>query len=266
MIKYIKCSSIVLVAALSSLLACKKDSSVIADYTRPVVQAYLVPGKPLQVKVYYQKYLDDTISYGFPLKGLQLKVSDGSNSVSLTESEDGVYKFADSGFVKEQGTYSLSFTYLDKTISAQTTMPDKPLGFTVSSDSLKIPAFTFGTEPETFVPVTFSWANIERGYYMMMMKNTDKYPTRVNSRDTRAYSDSEAILGQVNSYQTPQMMFNFLGNYKVLLFRINKEYSDALNSGGGTSLNLTNPSTNVVNGLGVFTAMQADTLDLLIYQ
>ncbi|TCC97108.1 DUF4249 family protein [Pedobacter hiemivivus] len=265
-IKYIKCSTVVLIMAFSGLLACKKEDAAIADYARPVVQAYLSPGVPLLVKVYYQKYLDDTISYGFPIKDLELKVSDGTNTVALTESTDGVYEYADAGFVKDKGTYSLSFSYLDKTISAQTTMPDKPIGFTVSASSQKVPVFSFGTEPEAFVPVTFKWNNNDGGYYMMMMKNIDTYPTRINTRDTRPYADSEAILGQVSTYQTQQMMFNFSGNYKVLLFRINKEYSDALNSGGGTSLNLTNPYTNVQNGLGIFTAMQADTLDLLVYQ
>lgn len=265
-VKHIKSSATLLVVIFSCLLACKKEDAAIADYSRPVVQAYLVPGVPLQVKVYYQKYLDDTISYGFPLKDLQIKVSDGTNTVSLTENADGVYEYADVGFVKDKGTYSLSFSYLDKTISAQTTMPEKPVGFTVSSSSQKVPVFSFGTEPEAFVPVTFKWNNNDGGYYMMMMKNIDIYPSRINGRDTRPYTDSEAILGQVSTYQTQQMMFNFAGNYKILLFRINKEYSDAMNSGGGTSLNLTNPYTNVQNGLGVFTAMQADTVDLLVYQ
>lgn len=248
------------------MLACKKEDAAIADYSRPVVQAYLLPGSPLEVKVYYQKYLDDTISYGFPLKDLQLNISDGSRSVRLTETDAGVYTYADAGFVKDKGTYSLNFTYLGKQITAQTTVPDKPIGFTASATSQKVPAFSFGTTPEAFVPVTFNWEKAAGAYYLLVMKNTDTYPTRINSRDSRAYTDIESILGQVGTYQTQQMLFNFAGNYKVLLFRINKEYSDALNSGGATSLNLTNPYTNVVNGLGIFTAMQADTLDLLVYQ
>lgn len=251
--------------AFSCLLACKKEDAALADYSRPVVEGYITPGSPVQVKVYYQKYLDDTISYGFPIKDLQLKVSDGTRTIMLSEDSAGIYSYAGTDFVKAQGTYSLSFTYLDKTITAQTTMPDKPLNFTGSATTQKVPEFSFGSDPEAFVPVTFKWSN-NGGYYMMMMKNIDTYPSRINTRDTREYADSESILGQVYTYQTQQMTFNFSGNYKVLLFHINKEYSDALNSGGGTSLNLTNPYTNVQNGLGIFTAMQADTLDLLVYK
>jgi hypothetical protein len=256
----------IVVIVVTNLFSCKKENAVLTDYTRPVVQAYLIPGTVVSVKVYYQKYLDDTISHGFPLKDLKLKLSDGTQTVSLTETSGGVYEYADTNFVKDKMTYRLSFDYLDKTISAETTVPDKPIGFSASANTQAVPVFSFGTEPEAFVPVTFKWSNPDQGHYMMVFKNTDTYPSRTNSRDTRAYKDLEEILGQVSSFQTQQMTFNFLGNYKVLLFRINKEYSDALNSGGGTSLNLTNPYTNVVNGLGVFTAMRADTLDLKVYQ
>lgn len=246
--------------------SCKKENAELADYSRPVVQAYLLPGTALQVKVYYQKYLDDTIAHGFPVKGLQLKVSDGVTEVTLTEIADGVYKYADSTFIKDKGTYTLRFNYLEKTITAETTMPDKPVGFTATASTQKVPVFSFGTEQEEFNPVTFKWNNPDGGYYLLLMKNIDYYPTRINARDTRAYTDSETILGQVSTFQTQQMLFNFLGNYKIKLYRINKEYIDALNSGSSTSLNLTNPSTNVQNGLGIFTAMQVDTLDLLVYQ
>lgn len=263
--KYVVLLGIVVII-LTSLFSCKKESTVLADYTRPVVQAYLIPGTAVEVKVYYQKYLDDTISHGFPLKDLKLKLSDGTQTVSLTEISDGIYQYADPDFIRDKGTYKLNFDYLGKTVSAETTVPDSPIGFSASATTQAVPVFSFGTEPEAFVPVTFKWNNPDLGHYMIVFKNTDVSPTRINSRDTRAYKDSEEILGQVASFQTQQMTFNFLGNYKVLLYHINKEYSDALNSGGGTSLNLTNPYTNVLNGLGIFTAMRADSLDLKVYQ
>lgn len=100
----------------------------------------------------------------------------------------------------------------------------------------------------------------------MVLKNTETSRTSINPRNNGTYRDNEVILGQVSSFQTQQMTFNYLGNYQVVLFHINKEYSDALNNNGGSSLNLTNPFTNIVNGLGIFTAMQADSLKLRVYQ
>ncbi|EDM34487.1 hypothetical protein PBAL39_10835 [Pedobacter sp. BAL39] len=247
--------------------SCKKEANVEADYTRPVVQAYLVPGLPLRMKVYYQKYLEDTISYGYPMKGLQPTVSDGITTVRLLETADGVYEYADAGFVQDHKTYTLNFSYLDKVISAQTTVPDAPVGFTASAVSQEVPAFSFGTTPATFVPVTFSWSNPgAAAHFLMRFRNTTDDPVRTDSRNDAAYADTEVLLGTAVTYQTQQMTFRFLGDYQVLLYHINQEYSDAISSSGGTSLNLTNPSTNIVNGLGIFTAMKADSLSLHVYQ
>jgi hypothetical protein len=249
------------------LLSCQKTSNTISDYDRPVVESYLVPGKAIQVKVYYQKYLDDTIQYGYPIPKLKLKISDGTNTVQLVESNPGIYVYTDSSFIKEKKSYSLSFDYANKTITAKTTVPDKPAGFSASSTQQEVVGFTPGSTTTTvFQPVTFSWNNPSQQYYMIVYKNVTLNPDPVNSGDTVAYKDREVIVGQVSSFETQRLNFAYLGNYKVLLFHINKEYSDALNSSGTTSLNLTNPVTNVVNGLGIFTAMQADTLQLLVYQ
>lgn len=248
------------------LFSCKKEGSLDNDYSRPVVEGYLVPGKSVLVKVYYQKYLDDTISLGFPVTDLKLKISDGSKTVELTEATDGNYVYGDTTFIAENKHYSLSFDYNNKVISSETTVPDKPTGF-VTSDSLQqVPVMDFGTTPATFVPITLSWNNNVGGHYMLLLKNTETSRTSTNPRNNGSYRDAEVILGQVSSFQTQQMTFNYLGNYQVVLFHINKEYSDALNNNGGSSLNLTNPYTNIVNGLGIFTAMQADTLKLRVYQ
>jgi hypothetical protein len=47
-----------------------------------------------------------------------------------------------------------------------------------------------------------------------------------------------------------------------VLLSVNQEYIDLLqsNAAGANSQSLVNTPTNVVNGLGIFTAMQSDTL------
>jgi hypothetical protein len=69
-------------------------------------------------------------------------------------------------------------------------------------------------------------------------------------------------MGQNSTYKTTAITFPFIGNYQVILLHVTKEYIDATTVSGGSSLSLTNPSTNITNGLGVFTAMQADTVNL----
>lgn len=252
----------IIIVVIYSISSCKKDETF-TDYDRPVVEAYLIPGTALQVKVYYQKYLEDTVSYGFPITGLALKVSDGTNNVLLTETKAGVYSYADTNFIKDNKSYTLNFTYLDKTISAQTTIPTKPINFNASSTQQEVPARVFGSAQKTFVPVTYNWTNTTSSYFMLSIQNVEPYPSRISINPRLK---NEVLLGQVSTYKTEAINFSYIGNHKVLLFHINKEYNDALKNSGGNSLNLTNPSTNVINGLGIFTGLRADTLDLFVYQ
>lgn len=245
--------------------SCKKDLGTDYDYQRPVVEGYLVPGVKAQVKVYYQKYLEDTISYGFPITGLKLQISDGSSTVELTEGAPGVYTYGDSTFIKDKKTYTLNFESNGYAISAKTTVPDKPVGFSASDTLQVVPERIFGSTPEDFLPITFSWTNTTAGYYMMVVKNVETLKTGLNPNNYNSnYSDRSFLLDQTSSYQTQQMTYQYLGKHKMILFHINQQYSDALNSSGGSSLNLTNPYTNVTNGLGIFTAMQADTLSITV--
>ena len=80
-----------------------------------------------------------------------------------------------------------------------------------------------------------------------------------------AYSDMEEYLGQVSTFITQPMTFMFEGYYDSYLYHINAEYNEILNSSGTSSLNLTNPATNIKNGLGIFTAMSGDSLIFHVY-
>jgi hypothetical protein len=261
---YYYLSAMVLFFAIGALLsACQKTStSTVSGINKPVVEGYLVPGTKTLIKVYYQKYLDDTITYGFPITGLKLNISDGTNTVQLVETTPGNYTWSDTTFIQEKKTYSLNFTYQGSTISSKTTVPDKPTGFKASDTLQRVPFRGAGiTSTTTFVPVTFSWTSPASWFYLMVYKNTSAvmYPTNANSNP---YHDNETLIGQVAIFNTQPTLFAYTGMYKVQLFHINQEYNDAISAGGGTSLSLTNPSTNIVNGLGIFTSMQAATLML----
>lgn len=72
---------------------------------------------------------------------------------------------------------------------------------------------------------------------------------------------------QAAAYDVTYRTFNYIGIYRVILYSVNKEYIDILTSNANTSSQqLTNPTTNVTNGYGIFTAMQADTIALTLTQ
>ncbi len=254
---------------LITFISCEKKS-LIATSEKPVVQAYLIPGRPVLVKVNMQRGLVDTASYGLPITGLTISISDGTNTISLQEAVNGQYSLNDKNFIKTGSTYTMTFSYLNKEVSAKTTVPGKPQGLTISETVISIPQFSPGTDTlDTFIPVYINWENPNKSDHLLIMKNDEKYPSGISNGGGPggfggAYRDIEMNTGTTTSFEIDRMTFRYIGYYTVYLYALNKEYVEILNASNNSSLNLTNPVTNIKNGLGIFTAMQADSLRLFV--
>lgn len=241
--------------------ACRKQADT-NTAALPVVEAYIMPGKNVEVKVSLQKGLVDTNAYGLPISGLALQLSDGTNTRTLTEDVAGHYQLEDQTFVKSTGVYSLQFTYNNLPVTASTTMPSKPAGLTLSADTVIIPKMTFGTTPTEFIPVNVSWSNTESYNHILVFKYQETWKSLISNRFNRDTTTSvELNAVQANNFELSMNTFKYYGRYKVILMRVNAEYLEMLNNSSTSSHNLTNAPTNVTNGLGIFTAMQADTLN-----
>ncbi|MES2455996.1 MAG: DUF4249 family protein [Bacteroidota bacterium] len=241
--------------------SCKKEADLsISQY--PVVEAYLHPGREVRVRLTQQKGPTDTAAYGLPLDGMAVSVSDGATSRILTEDKPGIYLLKDSTFVKGSGVYSLRFDYQGKTVSATTVMPSKPELLSISATELAVADFVFGgPRPDELPTVKLSWSNPESKSHLVFFKYLEPAKVAINSfftRDTLSNVEINAV--QAGFIDVQQMNFRYLGRYRVVLARVNEEYTELLNGSGNSSQNLTNPPTNVKNGFGIFTAIQTDTL------
>ena len=256
--KIVLCSMVMLFGLLA---ACRKDSAQNLA-ALPVVEAYLMPGKNVEVRVSLQKALIDTNAYGVAISGLSLQVSNGTNTYTLTEDKSGHYILKDTTFVKNTGTYSLSFTYNNLPVTASTTMPGKPTDIAIDADTVFIPKMVFGEDPTEFSPVTASWTNPLDANHILVLKYQETWKSLISSRFNRdTVSSVELNVVKATSFELTDRTFRYYGHYKVILIRVNAEYVEMLNSGTTTSHNLTSAPTNLTNGLGIFTAMQADTLN-----
>lgn len=246
--------------------SCKKDqttSTSVADW--PVVISYITPGQPISVKVYQQKDITDTATYGSLITGLSLTITDGSKSISLTETSTGTYTYSPLNYLTTGKTYTLKFTYNNVLVSASTLMPAKPTNFVASRDSINLP-LALSNLSTSAVALTYTWDNPDSLYHMLVFKNDDnnafKLRAQRNSQLNFSFNAAKATYYQVD-YQS----LNYLGVYHIMLYSVNKEYIDLLTSNANsTSQQLTNPPTNVTNGYGIFTAVQADTLRLALTQ
>lgn len=256
--------ALALITGLFLLSACKKNNSDILATNKPVVEAYLIPGQPLSVKVYQQKILTDTAVYGPVLTGLSISISDGSKSVKLTESAAGTYTYADQSFISSGKTYTMQFTYDNVTVSASTIMPGKPANFALSDSVFHVPG-SINPLYADVVRGTITWTNPDSLYHLLVFKNLDNDPYYISYIRSQNKPSFQINTDQAANYNLLQSSFNYYGHYKVILIRVNKEYIDILTTNiSRNSQTLVNEPTNVTNGLGIFTAMQTDTLNLRV--
>jgi hypothetical protein len=244
--------------------ACKKDNTALS-VNLPVVEAYLFAGQPLTVKLYQQKDVTDTAKYGAKITGLQVSVSDGSQTVTLTESSAGVYTYADAKFLVAGKTYSLKFNYLTYAVSATTTMPAKPENFATQHDVITIDGLT-GANNKTDTLNRFTWTNPDSLNHVLVFNNLDNEDFPVGGFGNRS-ANFIVNTDRAAAYDLTQRPFSYYGHYQVVLMRVNQEYIDLLksNTANSTSSSLVNQPTNVNNGFGIFTAMQADTLKFNVF-
>jgi hypothetical protein len=245
--------------------SCKKAGTDITD--KPVVIAYLVPGRAVSIGVYQQKGLADTATYGAAITGLKLSISDGSQTVNLTETLAGTYSYANTSFLVSGKTYTLKFSYLNAEITASALIPAKPASYTASRTTINIPS-TATTKPGTTdsIAVKLKWSNPDSLYHIIVFKNDDNSPFNLHPQ-MNSLVNFTINAKQAAYYDVYFRTFNYLGSYNAILYSVDKAYTEILVSNANTtSQRLSDPPGNITNGYGIFTGMQADTIKLTITQ
>lgn len=246
--------------------ACKKDTSTnITD--EPVVIAYLMPQQPVSIRICQQKGLTDTATYGAAITGLQVTISNGGQTVTLSETTPGIYSYANSAFLASGKTYTLKFNYLNEVVTATANIPAKPTGYTASRTTINVPLTTANGPGSTdSVAVHLKWNNPDSLYHVIVFKNDDNSPYNLHPQ-FNSLINFTINAKQANYYDVYFRTFNYLGIYRAILYSVDKTYADILTSNANTSSQrLANPPSNISNGYGIFTGMQADTIKLTITQ
>ncbi|MDR6560463.1 MULTISPECIES: DUF4249 family protein [unclassified Arcicella] len=271
--------AIIIFASLLGIVACDKDSNFIEGGARPVVEAYLVAGKPISLSVKKEiAYNEDTSNTEAPINGLNIKISDGTNTYSLTSNGAGVYKSDSTVKLKVGVTYNLSFTYNGNAVTASTIIPTKPVGFKTDITSIartKLNLSSGGGFGGGFVDgnedVNLSWSNPNSDYHFVVVDNIEAnpvliitLPTTTNFNDLTRRFRSQPIQG--TSTQLRSQQFQYFGKHNLVLLKVNPDYAALYNSTGSTSQNISTPPTTITNGLGIFTGVNADTLAFTVKQ
>ena len=241
------------------IISCNKSKDE-GSSAKAVVEAYLSPNTTTSVHITTEiLYTSSDTSKG--LDNLNVTISCNGISYSLTSTGNGYYLADTSLHIVVGNTYNLKFEYNDKIITASTVIPSKPTGFTESANSITVQQFNpnSGTMPTFPDPIELDWDNSNHDYYIIVVKNIEStlVPTDTANKNNRAFRTEPT---QSNTYKIQAMQFKYYGTHDIILCKLNPEYAALYNDNGSNSLNLTSPESNINNGWGIFTGINADSV------
>ncbi len=251
--------------ALLSQVACQK--SEVSEFTdTPIIEAYLEPGNYLSVKISRQIPFSGSVQYsGDDIDNLALTVTYNGENHILTPLGNGVY-IDSTIIVTEGGNYSVSFQFNSKSVTAYTYVPSKPQNITQSATSIAIEKIDTSSGPPTQIsmpdPIEINWTNTDGSYYLILVENIESTlePIRDfgdNTPPGNRFRKSPTNLG-VEEIQA--MEFQYYGTHRIILYHVLPDYATLYDNNSTSSQNLSNPSTSIVNGYGIFTGLNSDTL------
>jgi Domain of unknown function (DUF4249) len=234
---------------------------------KAVVEAYLSPNKPIDMLVTKElPFTDSSNVQRQTIDNLTINIEVDGTSFNLKPEGNGRYK--SSFLVDSLKTYKMSFDYNGKKISAETRTLSKPQNFKSSVSNLKIAG---GFPPSFPDPVKLNWNNPDNDYFLVVAQNIETSPEAVstggpfggniNNNAARQFRSSPT---QTSNSELLGLNFRYYGRYEVVLYKINAEYASLYSDNGNSSINLSQPFTNVNNGLGIFTGLASDTLRITV--
>jgi hypothetical protein len=270
-----KMKFILLIFIAIALFSCEKETqSEFTDY--PIIESYLESDNYFNLTITRQVPFYSDVTYSLDdINNLSIKVVYDDIEHTLIPLGDGKY-IDSSTVVQTEKKYQIIFNYNEKNVSAYTTVPSKPADFTISDTVLYVVQMgepgNFNPPGEMPEPLELTWTNDDESYYMVVVENietvldpimeiddedTTEMPTRPRFRNSPSTGSSEEIRS---------MEFEYYGTHRIILYHVLPDYASLYDKTSTSSQNLTNPSVSIINGYGIFTGLNSDTLYLEVLE
>jgi hypothetical protein len=228
-----------------------------------VLQGYLYQDKPvsgIQLTKILPFESEDTIFINIPDADVYIEWE--GQQFHLEADSSGLYNYPfDDLKIIERNSYLITITYEGKTLSAETTVPERPAGLTLSADTIfindSLTPWQMREQENNSIEVT--WENPDNDYFYVTVENLEENPESIDIGFVPPQGMSNfRYLSQ--PYKTDMYILGFLssiqqyGKHKIKVYRVNEEYACLFENREQDSRYLTEPYTNVKNGIGIFTA------------
>jgi hypothetical protein len=255
-------------------IGCSNNTPTSPNSKLIVVRGYLYAGEPVQ---------DIQITGTLPLGSEETKapainnaqvslVKDGVSYDLVSSPGDSGYYFYDGGdlTVNAGDEFRIEVRYQNEDAYATTIVPQAPEKVTISNSTLRFPDMDTmwelmqqGVSMDSIrksMTLTVSWEQKADALYYIVVENVDENPVEVESQFGRGPGRFISQPVATGEYTVNAMMMTYLGRHRVKVYRVNQEYADLYRSRNQDSRDLNEPLTNIVNGLGVFSAFNSDSV------
>jgi hypothetical protein len=257
-----------IIAVCGVAAACSDAPTNAGVETLVVVQAYLYAGEPVSdVRLTASVPLGSDSTESPPINDADVVLYRSGQAYRLTPADtDGTYAYTGTDLTIASGdTFRIEVTYNGTVVSGETVVPEPPRDVAISSSTLVVPDFT--TPPTGGGPplamdsaqVVISWTSPERALHYVVVRGPAAGSDPIfpeNSGPGGPFSRFRMITQPTadDYYSVGMQTLRDLGRHEAMVYRVNKEYADLYENRTQDSRDLTEPPTNIRNGLGVFTA------------
>lgn len=251
--------------------ACSDEGLDPAETNEVIIEGYLFAGASidsLKVSQLIPFITDEDESYEITDANVNIRWAGNSFKLTPSQKNPGNYFYEDTDLrIVEGETYELNVEYFDKLVTASTTVPVRPVDLEVSMDTLEIePIDDFQdifnqAEAEA---LEIYWSNDVADYYYVLLENIEADPEDINTLDFDGFGDRNFSFvtepTNLDVYNVNVFSLTQYGTYRAVVFHVSQEYVDLYETAEQDSRNLTEPLSNIENGLGIFTSFSSDTI------
>jgi hypothetical protein len=252
-----------------ALYSCEKLSNS-SNSSLLVLNGYLYQDEKID-SIYLVKSLpfSSTDTVYEPVEGAISSISWNSRKYVLTDIGKGYYSYEGSDLTVKIGeTYSIDIEYNGTEITSSTKVPASTTIQPLINNIILIDTVrTFGPPQNggsSSGDLQITWDNPDQSYFYVVIENADSTASSIVSGNSNfpgggggsnpgiSRMRSQPFIG--NSYTISSGVLTKYGKHIIKVYSVNQEYANLYENRTQDSRTLSEPVTNVTNGLGIFTA------------
>ena len=255
------------------IFSCDEESSIDETF---VVEAFLFQGEDVDdIKIIKAKMYNSSDTTEKPISNANVKILSNGSEYQLDYdvlSEKYVIKNNPPNIISGQ-KYGLEVTVKERTATAETIVPTKPAGLTLSNNKIVIPKLVLSPALPTILRnlyenarTTISWKNPDNSYHYLTIKYMEDSENPIFSDEIPSgvgvFFQNFSIVSEPTKekeYTTICLSLKNYGRYKVTLYKINQDYVSLFENQEQDGHELNEPPSNITNAFGIFSAFASDT-------